>query len=300
MPLWIPITIAAAFFQNLRFMLQKSLSGDLGTLGVTFARFVYAAPLAWAVVGALWLGGMAMPGLTAGFFVFAGIGGLAQILATLLLVALFSLRNFAVGVTFSKTETVMTAILSGLILSEPVGAGAWTAILVTVAGLILMAGVPAPGRLLGGLFSRASAMGIASGVIFAMASIGYRGGSLALEGGHFAMRAAFTLAVVTSFQTLVMGVWLAWRRPGRIGAVLGAWRGAGLVGLTGMLGSLGWFMAFTLQNAAYVKVLGQVELVFTVLASVFFFRERLRPSEACGIVLIVSGIVLLVLGPGWA
>ena len=50
--------------------------------------------------------------------------------------------------------------------------------------------------------------------------------------------------------------------PGEIARVIVAWRVAAWVGLTGMLGSFGWFAAFTLQNAAYVKALGQVELMF--------------------------------------
>ncbi len=46
MELWIPIAIAAAFSQNLRNALQKSLKGRLSTWGATASRFVYAAPLA--------------------------------------------------------------------------------------------------------------------------------------------------------------------------------------------------------------------------------------------------------------
>ena len=47
MELWIPFTIAAAFFQNLRFMLQKHLKATrLTTAGATFSRFIFAAPLA--------------------------------------------------------------------------------------------------------------------------------------------------------------------------------------------------------------------------------------------------------------
>jgi len=78
-------------------------------------------------------------------------------------------------------------------------------------------------------------------------------------------------------------------------AVVSNWRICIWAGVTGMLGSLGWFAAFTLQNAAYVKVLGQIELVFTVLASIFFFKERIRTAEAVGILLIVAGILILVL-----
>jgi len=294
--LWIPITIAAAFAQNLRFMLQKSLKGQLSTLGVTFSRFLFAAPLAWAAALALIArAGSGWPGLTPAFLGYAAMGALAPIFATALLITLFSLRNFAVGVTFSKTETVMTAALSALILSEPVGSGAWVAILVTVAGVIVMSGLPKRGALASGFLSRAALIGVASGVIFAMASIGYRGASLALVQGDFLLRAAVTLAMVTTFQTVVMALWLRLAEPGEVTRVARAWRVAGLVGLTGMIGSFGWFAAFTLQNAAYVKALGQVELVFTLAASVFYFRERLKRAELLGIALIISGILMLVL-----
>ncbi|NOX74394.1 MAG: EamA family transporter, partial [Alphaproteobacteria bacterium] len=56
-----------------------------------------------------------------------------------------------------------------------------------------------------------------------------------------------------------------------------------------------WFMAFTLQNAAYVKALGQVELVFTFLASWLVFKETSTGREIAGILLVVSSILLLIL-----
>jgi uncharacterized membrane protein len=59
------------------------------------------------------------------------------------------------------------------------------------------------------------------------------------------------------------------------------------------MGSACWFSAFALQNAAYVRTLGQVELVFTFIASYFFFKERSSRAEIGGIVLIVTGIILL-------
>ena len=40
MELWVPITLAAAFMQNLRSALQKHLKGSLSTSGATFCRFV--------------------------------------------------------------------------------------------------------------------------------------------------------------------------------------------------------------------------------------------------------------------
>jgi drug/metabolite transporter (DMT)-like permease len=62
-----------------------------------------------------------------------------------------------------------------------------------------------------------------------------------------------------------------------------------------VFGSLGWFSAMTLQNAAHVRALGQVELVFTILVSRYGFRERPTKQELGGIALIAGGVVMLLL-----
>jgi drug/metabolite transporter (DMT)-like permease len=134
---WIPITIAAAFFQNLRSALQKHLKGRLSTTGATFSRFAYAAPLALVYVLALAsFTGADLPGPNATFVAYAVIGGLAQITATALLLYSFSFRNFAVGTTYSKTETVQTAIFGILILGDPLGIGAAAAIVISLIGVL--------------------------------------------------------------------------------------------------------------------------------------------------------------------
>jgi hypothetical protein len=45
-----------------------------------------------------------------------------------------------------------------------------------------------------------------------------------------------------------------------------------------------------LQIAAYVRTLGLVELAFTFLISRYAFRERARPVEILGLVLVVLSI----------
>jgi uncharacterized membrane protein len=44
-----------------------------------------------------------------------------------------------------------------------------------------------------------------------------------------------------------------------------------------------------------VRALGQIELIFTFIASVFFFRERTSRTEVLGILLVATGIVILIL-----
>ena len=123
----------------------------------------------------------------------------------------------------------------------------------------------------------------------------YRGGALSLGGDGFIMQAAFTLAVSVVLQTVMMGAYLAFRERDQLKAVIVHWRPSLSVGVAGFLASVFWFSAFTLQNAAYVRALGQIELVFTLIASSVFFRESLNRQELLGIILIVGGILVLVL-----
>ena len=298
---WIIAAVAAAFVQNTRFMLQKHLRASrLSTAGATSTRMLYGAPLAVAALMVQVLGlGWTLPELNIEFILFACSGGISQILATMCVVALFSERNFAVGIGFKKTETVQTAILSLVILGEPVSRFGMAAIAIGFAGVLLLSErtspvtAVGPGRLRE--FDRATALGLSAGFLFGVAAISYRGATLSLDDASVIMRASMTLACVTVFQASVMAAFLLYREPGQFTAVMKSWRLSGLVGLTGVLGSFCWFCAFALQHAAYVSALGQIELVFTFLGSYFVFRERTTPREFLGIFLIAVSIVVLVL-----
>ncbi len=293
MELWIPITIGAALAQTVRFMVQKLLAGGpLSAGGATLARFFYSAPLV-AVLLALYLlaGGAPVPRIGPGFWPYALIGGAAQILATMAVVALFSHRNFAIGITFKKTEVMLTALAVYVVLGEKVSAGGALAIGVGFLGVLAL-GRTGPGA--AGLALRSVLLGLGSGVFFAISAVGYRGAVLTLETSDLALRAGVTLAIVTAFQSAALGAWLAWREPGQIVALLRAWRPGILVGLFSMLGSLGWFAAFALQNAAYVFALGQVELIFSALAATWVFAERISAREYLGMALIAGSAVVLI------
>ena len=123
--LWIPITILAAFSQNLRSALQKHLKSRLSTAGATYVRFFYAVPFAFLYLFILnQFFYLPLPEPKANFIIFGIIGGGTQIIATALLVYLFSFRNFAVGTAYSKTETAQTAVFGLLILGDPLTPGA--------------------------------------------------------------------------------------------------------------------------------------------------------------------------------
>jgi drug/metabolite transporter (DMT)-like permease len=298
MELWIPVTIAAAFSQNLRFMLQKHLkSTRLSVAGATFARFLYSAPLvALIVVVYMRVRGFDLPPVQPVFWTYVVIGGLGQIIGTMCVVALFSQRNFAVGLTFKNTEVILSALVGFIVLGEGLSPWGVLAIVIGFVGLILLSDAPGnSGPLLRRIFNPAAGLGLLSGLSFAVSAVAYRGGVLALGDGDTFLRANLTLAVVTAFQSVVLAVWLLARERGQITRVLAAWRVAGLMGIMSMIGSLCWFTAFALQTVAYVKGLGQVELLFGALASYFYFKERSTWREVTGIVILLVSILLLVL-----
>jgi drug/metabolite transporter (DMT)-like permease len=297
--IWIPATIAAAFFQNLRSALQRHLKGRLSTAGAAYVRFFYAWPLAlvylWGLAG--W-GGLALPAPSAVFLVYCLLGAISQILFTVFLLWMFSFRNFAVGTTFSKLEVVQVAILGALILGDRLPAVAVVAIAVSALGVVALSLGQTKvtlRTLLAGLLDKPTLIGLASAAFLGGSVVFFRGASLSLGHDSFVMAAAFTLAVSLVIQTVLMGLYLAWREPGELGRVLSEWRWAGAVGVAGMLASVGWFTAFTLQNAAYVRALGQIELVFTFVATTAVFRERVDWRETLGILMVAAGILLLVL-----
>ncbi len=296
--LWIVVTFLAAAFQTVRFMLQKVLAtSTLSPAGATFSRFIYSAPFIAALLTVYMSAtGASLPELDTQFWGFGLLGGTSQILATICVVALFKERNFAVGITFKKTEVIQTVLVGVLLLGELVTWGGFAAIGLGLVGLLLLSGgKEASGFHLSDLRNRATGLGILSGILFAFSAVSYRGASLSLAAADPLLRAGVTLMAVVAMQTLIMAVWLFFREKGEISRVWGARRVAIWIGLTSMGGSLCWFIAFTLQNAAYVKALGQIELILSVLASTLFFREKITRREALGMTVLVASILLLIL-----
>jgi len=298
MDLWIAVTLSAAFFQTLRFMLHKVLSmGALTSTGSTFARFAYALPPALLFTGIyLWSTGLGWPQLGWAFWIYAWIGALGQILATICVVAIFRQRNFAVGITFKKTEVIQTAILGAVMLGEVISPAGWAAILIGLVGVLLLSDTPGlSGDLMRRVANRAVALGLASGFFFAFSAVGYRAASLEIAGDDPVLRASVTYVCVVVSQVIAMSLWLRVAEPGQIAAVWNARKVAVWLGLTSMAGSLSWFIAFTLQTAAYVQALGQVELLFSLMASVLFFKESVSRRELGGIGFLGLSILVLVL-----
>ena len=262
--LWIPITIAAAFMQSLRSAVQRQLTKRLSTNGATYTRFVYGLPLAVAYVLLLGPGlGLAWPSPEAAFWLWTATGSLTQILATALLLTVFRWKNFAVGVAYSKTEVVQAALFGLVFLGEHVTWLGSAAILLGTVGVMLFSlkKDTHPFRaFLTGWLERPALIGLASAALFGVSAVAFRAAALSLEHPSAIMAAGYTLVWSAAIQTAAMTLYLRWREPGQLTAVFRAWPVASLSGITGIVGSAGWFTAMTLQQAAVVKALAQIEV----------------------------------------
>lgn len=291
MELWVIFAITAAAAQTVRFAMQKVLAGGaLTPAAATWARFLYSAPLI-AVLAFTYARatGQSLPRPAEGFFTYALSGGIFQILATICTVSLFKHRAFAVGITFKKTEVMLTALAGLVILGDTVSLAGVAAIALGFAGVLMLSDPPEGG----GMFNRAAGIGLLSGIFFALSAVTYRGATLALDTGDPVLTAGATLALVTAWQTVALGLWLWWREPGQIGATLRSWRTTGLVGLFSLLGSWSWFAAFSLMNAAYVFAVGQIELIFSLLVGAFWFRESMKRRELLGMGVLTASILAI-------
>nr|CAD6616302.1 EamA/RhaT family transporter [Rhizobium sp. Khangiran2] len=303
MELWIPITIGAAFLQNMRSTLQKHLRGRLNTTGATFVRFGYGVPFALAYMAILHYGlGRPMPSPNLSFWLWSITGGLAQIGATFLLVYIFAFRNFAVGTAYSRTEPAQAALVALVLVGETVTVGTLIAISISVVGVMLISVARTEltaKSLITSVGSRTAIIGLMSGFLFGISGVSYRYASLSLAPSlpvaDPVVQAGYTLMVVIIMQAVAMLVWIALRERQELSRVVAAWRPAILVGFVGATASFGWFTAMTLQPAAVIKALAQVEMLFTFASSVFIFKEHINRLEIAGCLLIVLGILALVL-----
>jgi|TARA_B100000524_G_scaffold278658_1_gene155336 drug/metabolite transporter (DMT)-like permease len=289
---WVGLTVAGAFLQNLRSLLQRRLTRTLSVNGSSYVRFLYALPFAWLLV--LWLGQTNLPVLTPSFWWYVCAGGITQIVATSALVAAVSNGEFAVGTAMSKTEAMQAAAIGLILLGEQLSLQALLGIAVSLVGVFLLTGGVSPRQ----IFQRGPALwlGLLAGSSFALCSVCFRGASLALgtDETDAWQRAALTLAATLTLQAVVMGAYLIVREPRQLQRVVSSWRVAIWVGLIGMTSSICWFTAMALVNAALVRAMGQIELLFTLITSIWFLGERVRRREVLGMLLLVLGIVLLI------
>ena len=112
---------------------------------------------------------------------------------------------------------------------------------------------------------------------------------------NFLATAAITLVAVMIIETVILGLIIIARERNQFRIMLSRLRIGTFIGATSMIGSVGWFTTMTLEQASFVRALGQIEFLFAVIISTRFFRESHSQKELIGIAMIALGSIVLIL-----
>ena len=290
--LWVLFTIAAAAGQTARNAMQRDLTASLGSVGATHVRFLFGFPFALLFLAAVMIANhAAFPHPTPLFWLSVVSGALTQIGGTALMLLTMTARSFVVTTAYLKTEPLFVAALGLVFLHDPLTPGMAAAIVIATSGVVMISLRPGMGTE-GGIGPALS--GLASGAMFAVSAIGYRGAILSLHLPGYVLPATFTLAVGLVTQAAVLTAYLAIRDMKVLVAIFKLWRPSLFAGFMGSAASEFWFLAFALATAASVRTLGLVDVLFAQFVSHVLHKQKTTAREAAGIVLLVSGAILLV------
>lgn len=289
---WVVFTLMAAFMQAWRNAFQKQLSSTVDVYGVTLARFIFGLPLAAIYISSLYYFQpiAAVTQFTGKYWFYVVVAGLSQILATVLMVRLFKQKNYAIGVGLAKSEAILAALVAVIFLQDHLSLWAWFGVALGGFAIFLMSK--------GGQGNKLSLstllIGLGSGLSFAITSLLVREASLELANLPFLHRAAWVLISVITFQCIVMLIYLGlFSRQ----TLIAMFERVGLtfkVSFCSCLASLGWFTAMSMQSVPIVKTLGQIEILFSLLISTYFFKEKLASTDHWGLVLVVVAAIMVI------
>ena len=281
--LWIFVAIFAAALQTFRSAFQKRMIPDIGKFGATYIRFIYALPFTFLIfIFWFFILKNEIPKLNNLAIFYCFIGALCQVLFTLLLMIIFSYRNFAAGIAFSKTEVLFAALIEIFILNIVflpiinfgIILGVFAVIFLSVAkettniNDVLV-------KISKSFFTFSTLFGVLTGLILAGSTVGYRMAIINVE-GHI-LDATIYLSILAVFiQSIMMGVWLYYYKRDEFKLVFQFWKKSLPAGICGSGATAGWFLAFALATAAEVRAVGQIELIFSIIISIIFLKKKFK------------------------
>jgi len=291
--LWIPFTVIAALGQVARNAMQRSLTGPLGTWGATNIRFLFGFPFSIVFfVVVIAVTGDRIPWPTASFWPWLLLGALSQIVATGLMLLAMNDRSFVVTTAYLKTEAIQTAIFGFVFLGDHLTWLKVLAIVIATIGVVVTALRPGGEKSFAEL--KPTITGLVAAAAFALSAVGFRGAIINVPDVSFVTAASFTLVLGLFVQTLILTIYLLWRAPKVLQAILRLWKPSLLAGFMGAFASQFWFLAFALTAAANVRTLALIEVLFAQAVAYYSFKQPIAPREIFGIALIVVGVAVLV------
>ena len=137
MEAWVLFTLLAVVMQSVRTAGQKKITEKISIQAATLVRFLFGIKFAAIYFAYIyWFYEPIMFEVKTKFFLFGGLASVAQVLATVCLINVLSMKNFAVGTSLAKTEAILTAILGALFFSSTLSFLGYISVFIGSGGLI--------------------------------------------------------------------------------------------------------------------------------------------------------------------
>jgi drug/metabolite transporter (DMT)-like permease len=261
----------------------------MSTSGVTLARFLFAPPIALTYLALLYtFSNQAIPEFTPKFVFLVLLASVMQISATSLMVILFKQKNFSVGAGLAKSEALVAGVLGTLFFGSQLSLFGWVGILVGAAAIFVLSG----GGRKGQLSLKTVIIGLACGTCFALTSLFVREASHLLN-VPFPHSAAWVLVWVLCIQTTLLVSYIAVKNRSTFVALRNNAKMTLVTSIISCFGTICWFSAVSLHHVAYVKTLGQVEVLLTMLVATFWLKNKVQKHEVIGLLLIAAAAILV-------
>ena len=294
---WVLITAIASLSQTLRSVFQKNLIEDVGVLASAYSRFIFALPFV-ALLSILFLDTRELVILknfssTVWFFLIAA--SICQILFTIILIKLFTLRSFAIGVAFSKTEVIQTTLLEIIIVGFILTSQVLLAIIIGFIGMLFMSKQKLIGNVgYNTLFFKQVTLGVSCGIFLGLSSVLYKVALDSVTSDLIYKKVLILSFLALAFQSAIFGIYiLVTEGTQNALKLMLIWKRGLPVGFFACAATFCWFYAFSLVDATLVRAVGQLEIVFSVLISFIFYKERITGFELIGMSLITISILAL-------
>ena len=294
---WILITIFAAFFQNLRSGLQKNLNKDISLVASTYIRFAFCLPFATILYFAYFQNFeiILFTIQQNNFLFYIFLAAISQIFFTFVLLYSFQFSNFMIGTTLSKTEVIQIAILEIIILHDKFNFWTIVGIIVSTIGVFIFS-TKDRNAIFKNLLSKSTLVGLACGFLLALSVVAFRAATLSLVD----LKSSFEMALSTLFfgvsiQTFILTIYIFMFEKEQFKKIYQNKKQCVATGLCGFITTLSWFYVFTLMQAAIVRAVGQIELLFSYVSSRYYFKEEIKLIEVIGIAVFAIGIVVILI-----
>lgn len=284
--MWIAFACGSAFFAGITAILAKCGIKQTDSTVATAIRTIVVLIFAWIMVAVVGSAGQ-ISCIASRTWAFLALSGLATGASWLCYFRALQLGDVNKVVPIDKTSTVLTMVLAFVLLGEPLGWLSVAAMVLIMAGTLLMTE-----RKQGSGAAAARKSWLVYAVLSAVfASLTAILGKVGIEGVESNLGTAIRTVVVLAMSWVMVGVT---GKAGEVRRVPG--RELAFICLSGLATGASWLCYYrALQDglASVVVPIDKLSILVTIAFSWLVFGEKLNRRSAVGLVLIVAGTLLM-------